>query len=712
MSEVSNLDFPAAPYVAAAALVVLMVVRGLYVWKRERHVYVGDALWTVPFLVLLALVGHFCLEGALESEIDQSVVSWVSIVLFIFGALTLFHRRFNRALDALSMSVSEPLRVCIALALLAIVSVVSAWLLDFVWLESSSALGVQYVAVTAVCFAAMGGVLYFIGQRSGALLILIPLLAVGMGIAQYFVLEFKGVPLMPTDLLALETAGAVAGGYEYSLTLNMMVAFGVAGACICAFSFVEPRRIKSLGAALINVVINVLFGMVLISGITGWFETTKLQDILEVEYDRWQPICTYNLIGFAPAFLEIMQDMAIPVPENYEASTTEETLGNLAAQFDETLATAPERLAAEAQFNEVKPAVIVVMNETFSDMSIYDEIRAAGYEGPQNYKSLSDTLQRGTLSVPVLGGGTANTEFEFLTGNSIAFIGAGKYPYQLYDLSESDSLAKQLADVGYSSTAIHPQNPINWKRSTAYKQLGFEEFLSQDDFEGAPWYHSGATDAATYDKILELLEQNDDPQFIFDVTMQNHSGYGVGTVPEEDMVDLDIPGIEDPDFRAQLGVYLACIERSDQDFAYFIERLRAIERPVVFVFFGDHQPGLSSTLDETLYGDGDELLRNTKLYSTIYTVWSNYEIAGVPLGVERETSSSQLAAQIMYRIGAPLTDRQKADLMLGQSITSFNGFGYLGADGLRYALDAESPYSEAFNQMQSIQYLMFASKIK
>lgn len=345
-------------------------------------------------------------------------------------------------------------------------------------------------------------------------------------------------------------------------------------------------------------------------------------------------------------------------------------------------------------------------------MSIYNEIREAGYEGPQFYNSLSNTLQRGTLMVSVLGGGTANTEFEFLTGNSSAFIGSGKYPYQLYDLSTSDSLAKQLSEAGYVATAMHPQNPVNWKRSTVYTQLGFDDFLSQEDFEGAPWYHSGVTDAATYDKILELLEQDDSPQFIFDVTMQNHGGYAEGTVPYEDMVNLSIPGVEDEGQLANLGVYLACIEHSDSDLEYFIQKLEELERPVVLVFFGDHQPNVSTALEYALNVNADPFEKQITKYESTYLVWTNYEVAGASLDTTRETSSSDLAAEVFYKIGAPLTDRQKADMMLSRSVSAMNSFGYRGTDGLRYELDGDSLYNETLIQIQSIQYLKFGSKVQ
>lgn len=352
------------------------------------------------------------------------------------------------------------------------------------------------------------------------------------------------------------------------------------------------------------------------------------------------------------------------------------------------------------------------MNETFTDLSLYEGLRAAGYTGPEGYNSLTGTLMRGTLMASVMGGGTANTEFEFLTGNSSAFIGFGKYPYQLYDLSGVDSLASQFAGLGYATTAMHPQLPSNYNRSSVYPELGFGEFLSIDDFGEVESYHAGARDKATYDKILELLEGDDAPQFIFDLTMQNHSGYDPGSVPAEDVVRYAPAGVADEALLGQLDTYLACISMSDSDLMYFMDRLRGLSRPVVLVFFGDHQPSFSGALNDALYPGEDPFLHEMRTYESTYMVWANYEVAGAPLDVRAEVGAAQLAAQVLYRIGAPLSDYQKAQLVLDAQVPAVNLLGYRGADGLRYALEAESPYRGALNQMATLQYENFARKVQ
>ena len=700
------------PAFAAVALVALLVWR-IWIARCENGggLSIGDLMWALPHVALLLLVAAFAAGDGLEVDVGKLEVGAYSLALLLCGASVLVRPRVNASLGRLSCKLSTAIRSLIAFATLSAVSVASAWMVDYAWMESIGGIQLQYFGLTAILFFVLDAALYFIGQRSGGLVVIIPVCAAGFGIAQYFVILFKGVPIMPMDLLSLKTAGAIVAGYDYALTSNMIKVLCVTAVSLCSLSFVRPGTLHESRKVRAGVALASLFaGVALVAGLASFFNGARLEERIGVGYDRWMPINTYQSLGFVPTFIEIAQDLEIPEPEGYDRGQTEALIKDLAREFDETAGVAPERKAAEEQFNELKPAVIGIMNETFADMSVYEGIRGAGYEGPRRYNTLAGVMRRGPLMVSVCGGGTANSEFEFLTGNSMAFTGAGKYAYQLYDLGEANSLVKQFEELGYVSTAMHPQDPVNWKRSTAYKQLGFDEFLSISDFEGAPVYHAGVTDAATYDKIIELLEQDDAPQFIFDVTMQNHGGYGADSVPAEDIVPLHIPGVS-PEVATSLGVYLACIERSDGDLAYFIERLQTLDRPVVLVFFGDHQPGM----DESLYGaiepGLDPVSFEQKKHQTTYMIWSNYEVSGFPAEEASATSSSQLAVDMLYRIGAPLMDRQKADYMLSRDVPALSLAGYLAADGQMYALEAESPWHKTLNLKRAIQYARFAEKV-
>ncbi|MGO5362974.1 LTA synthase family protein [Collinsella bouchesdurhonensis] len=477
------------------------------------------------------------------------------------------------------------------------------------------------------------------------------------------------------------------------------------------------RRRWNLVAAAVSIVLAVACG----NGIQGWFTNNQVTDALETGFDNWQPINTYVARGWIPSFSIMVQNLAIPEPNDYTTESAQAAEEELAARYDTTRGASAERAAATAQFDAEKPTVIAIMNETFADLSIFNGLNT-GYTGSTYYNNLTGALQRGPLAVSVLGGGTCNTEFEFLTGNSLGFIGGNKYPYTLYDFSNVASLPRQFKKLGYTTTAMHPQNPENWNRSTVYQAMGFDKFLSNADFsgqEGAWGLHAGLSDASTYDHIIQMLNENAEPQFIFDVTIQNHGGYDAIDIPEDHLVPGATDALaEDAALQTRATEYLGLINASAQALESFLTRLTQLDRKVAVVFFGDHQPGFSGAINDMIFPGEDELAHNTRLYETTYFMWTNYEVTGTDIdGVVDATTwttagSSTLAAQLLDHIGAPLTLYQRAQLGATQEVTAVSLNGYLGADGTWYKLDnTESLYAATVDKWRRTQYLEFAERV-
>lgn len=702
-----------APF--SISLLVLVAVAAFTVWwtwTRERRVAVGEAVLSLACAAVLSVLEDWCSSGAVEGLLPSDCLTVAAVIAA--SALASFARRPMIVwLEGMRRPAAEVVRALRDAALMIGTCIASAWVVDYVWLESAAELPVSSFYATVLVLLALSAFLYALGQRSSLLLWIVPVAAVGFGAAQHFVVLFKGAALLPSDLLAAGTAAAVAEGYEFVLTSQLAYGIMTACACVCALSFVWPGRACSRRSAALNAGANLVAAAVLAGAFASVFSTAPIEEALGFSYDRWQPITTYRARGFVPAFVAVAQDLAVPEPEGYTEEGAAADIARLAAAYDAGVGSSPQRLEAAAQFEALKPTVIAVMDESFADLSIYDALREAGYSGPQRFNGLADALVRGTLDVSVAGGGTANTEFEFLTGTNTAFLGANKIAYQLYDFSHVDSLAGQFNALGYGTTAMHPQLGVNYQRASVYREMGFGEFLDIDDFEGAPGYHAGATDAATFDKALEVLASDDAPQFVFDVTMQNHGGYDAGTVPEEDVVWYMPAGVEDEGLLTQLNTYLACIEASDRDLEAFIAQLRTLGRPVVLVYFGDHQPSVSSGLNEALYPGEDPATHAQRQYQTPYIVWANYDVAGCDqLSTWRETDPSLLAAQTLHLIGAPLSEYQKAQIVLSEQVPAVHAVGYLGADGLRYALEADGPFTGALRQLEQIQYYNFMRRVQ
>lgn len=315
-------------------------------------------------------------------------------------------------------------------------------------------------------------------------------------------------------------------------------------------------------------------------------------------------------------------------------------------------------------------------------------------------------LSRGSLAVSVFGGGTCNTEFEFLTNNSLAFLGSAKYPFTMYDLSGTSSIVRQLSGAGYRTVGMHPNKASNWNRDRVYQQLGFDEFLDENAFVGAEKYHSLTSDWATYECALDLVRSTDEPVFVFDVTMQNHSGYDTGSIPDDQLRNYAIDGLSADD-TFQLNEFLACIDESDRAFERLITELRTCEEPTVVVMYGDHHPWFSTAVNDLLYPGEDELAHAERIHNTCYVMWSNYSVAG---GIDPEadggdTSADMLSAMMLDAVGGPVTDFEQALLGARLTVRAVNANGYLGTEGRWH------PLADDTSGLALIEYLNFGSQV-
>ena len=566
------------------------------------------------------------------------------------------------------------------------------------------AVGLPYALLELVLIALFLLVLLGVFQGSGTGLALGSLALALVGVAQFFVADFKAYVIMPSDLMVLGTAAAVAGSYVYAVSDQVLVGlslFLVAVALSSLVSAARPARqrhaARNLGcAAGCAVLLAVLVAC------------PSYADDLGVSVGGWNPLASYRSQGFIPSFVKLAQGMAIEEPEGYTDDGARALEASYAAAYDEGPGATPERVAAEEQFSELSPALVVIVDETFADLNALVG-EGWGYAGPERYNALDDALVRGALTVSTTGGGTCNTEFELLSGVSLGFVGEGTYPFSFYDLSGVPSLARQLGDLGYETLAMHPNLPTNYNRSVVYPALGFDEFLSEEDFAGAEWFHSGVSDEETFDCVLELLESDESPQLIYDLTMQNHSSYdqnNLGEVASYSFDGLDEGGCE------QLSEYLACIEETDRALAEFLAALEELDRPVAVLFLGDHQSYVASWMTNAQWPDEEEPAHSLRLYETTYCLWANYDVAGSEQVSERvDASASNVVALALHELGAPLTDYQKAQVVAYDELPAMSVMGVRDADGAWTVLEDEEALPEAYADLEQMAYLEFARAV-
>lgn len=472
------------------------------------------------------------------------------------------------------------------------------------------------------------------------------ILAIIVGLVNYFVIQFRSAPVMPWDLFSISTAASVANNYQYRLNSRAVIVLLL---LLMIAIFCQKLKLKittklPIRIGCIAVALLCLFGYTKYVQREQTVKTYKLYDKL------FTPTTMTYRDGTVVAFIMELKYMYVEKPSGYHADRALALL-NSYDKTDETTGTAP------VLENGTLPNIIVIMNEAFSDLSVLGDYETNMDEIPYMRSLMADgeNTISGYLDVSVLGGNTANTEFEFLTGDTMAFLPQGSIPYQQYVRTETDSLASYLKSFDYQTLAIHPYRAKGWDRDKVYDRFGFDHFYSQNDFENPQIIREYISDQSDVDKIKELYEAKDDgtPLFIFNVTMQNHSSY---TEEFENFTpDIHVTGSD----SYALDNYLSLLKKSDESLADIISYFDEQEEPTIIVFFGDHQPTNSVVSPiyklngKSVSSLSEEELRNR--YKVPFIIHANYDIAeesGLTM------SANYLGTKVLKTAGIPLNAYQ------------------------------------------------------
>ncbi len=342
----------------------------------------------------------------------------------------------------------------------------------------------------------------------------------------------------------------------------------------------------------------------------------------------------YQDYGFVYCFSSSMIDTGIDKPANYSEETTKEKLSTLPAQNDET--------------HLIKPDVILIQLESFIDPKTIKDITYSDDPAP-NHTYLKENFTTGKLNVPSFGGGTANTEFEVLTGINLDYFGPGEYPYKTIMLEETtESLPYNLGKLGYSSHAIHNHTGNFYDRDKVYPHMGFNSFQSKE------YMHNFETTAYGWckDKVLtgEIMtalnytdEENkvmeDTPRFVWAVSVQGHGTYPTEPINgSENVIKLTSDKFDEPTLCA-LSYYINQLWEMDMFLGSLISAVENRGKPTLIIAYGDHLPNIGLESENLTSGDA---------YSTEYVTWNNFGLEKLP---DEEIKSYQFSSKIMEMLG-------------------------------------------------------------
>ncbi len=503
-------------------------------------------------------------------------------------------------------------------------------------------------------------------------------------IAQFYTMDFRGAPIQFSDFNWKTIIGGVAivPNYTFSLYSEVIIAVIVLVSeweLIRAIRFSEVTFVQKIG----NLIISFCIGIVIIPTLSPTYNI--IVEKKEVDfYNRKSP---YRQCGHLLMFCMDAASGGVQVPEHYSIETAENIRDSVQQVKRKTLSQ--------------KPNIIVIMNESFADFQTIGSFQTDKEVTPF-IDSLKENTIKGKVAVSAYGGYSCNSEYEFLTGNTMGFLPQGSTSFTQFLNQEQPSLVTALKNRGYWAIGMSACERDIWDLEEAYEYLGFDEAYFEDDWEEeSPEFLRGyLKDSYMFDQIIKRFDQKttDQPLFIWNTTMQNHGGYHSKITHNVHLI-----GMDDFEEKDEVEVYLTSLQKTDRAVKELITYFEQYEEPTVIAMFGDHYPHLSGFFERLFETDLDKLSLEqlSRRHETPFFVWANYEVEEQIID---EISLNYLSGIVMDVAGLEKTGYQKFLSELYQTFPVISGWGYRDKDGTLYGNRQKTNYDELLEQYQILQY--------
>lgn len=436
-----------------------------------------------------------------------------------------------------------------------------------------------------------------------------------LALANFILLFLRITPLSFTDILLLKSVWGIIDMYLNVIHFILIIIFFVG---LIVMFIILFRKAKKKPVRLLKGIITAAFLIAL-----SVFSVIMLTNTPVVESGFGNLGDAYESFGFNYCFTVSIFDRGISRPPDYSEELVDEILESIDADYTSNTKFAPN--------------IIFVQLESFIDVNYLKNLTYSENPVP-NFTYLKEHCPSAFLSVPSIGAGTANTEFEVLTGMNIDYFGAGEYPYKtILQSSTCESVAFNLKELGYSSHVLHNNTATFYDRNIVFSQLGFDTFTSIEymtDYVENPigW----AKDECLTDEILSSMRSSEGRDFVYGISVQPHGQYPTTRI--DDSQKITISGIEDEMLLNQYEYYINQMYECDRFIGELVSALRGYDEPVILVLYGDHIPNL---------GIEEEDLSDGNLYQTEYVIWSNYYTRFTAQDLE----AYQLSAYVMGLFG-------------------------------------------------------------
>lgn len=596
-------------------------------------------------------------------------VAVVSLLAHILAGISLFNMILFPvlyfAVKNMEIELNEKFNWLFLMGMIGAGSILTAWLIQYLLLVEDLRLRLSdrtfFLNICCVLFVYLL-VQIFTGRGELTCMISHILLMIFAGI-NYFVYDFRGNELTFGDFKSVSTGLSVASNYRFTLNAQAMNTILLTVVFIAGVRKVKIRC-KKVWLMRILCLSLAVYAFVYVAGETKNTVT-----------ETWEQKGSYQN-GYLLNFVLSIRDSFVKKPDHY----SENLIRNLEKSYPDT---------QDSRQGE-KPAVIVIMDESFADFSVLGDLKT-NQEVTPFINSLKENTIKGYALSSVFGAKTPNSEWEFLTGNSMAYLPPGSVAYQQYLVEENAySILDTMKQEDYTCVAMHPYYETGWSRDKVYPMLGFDEMYFLEEFDQSHLMRKYVSDAVMFDKVIKRYEEGKGKEnlFLMGITMQNHGGYR----DAYDNFETDVYGTNV--FYPDVNQYLSLAHQTDLAVKDLITYFSNVEEPVVICFFGDHQPSLNTAFYRRLNGKGlsgltlEEL---EELYEVPFFIWTNYESESET--VER-TSLNYLSAMLLERAGLSLSPYQRFLLDLMKEVPAMNARAYYSNDRRRFVHYGEGSRKE------------------
>lgn len=496
-----------------------------------------------------------------------------------------------------------------------------------------------------VCLIALTFSLVFFSKRQRHTFYLIFGIWISLAMTNMVIRSFRKTPFTIDDLQFISKISEIMPLYLSLIQIILVILSTVFLFIGLVFSFLKSQpkqRMLKKGFVHVVVVGVIILTMPIVSSSIARFNETDGN--LKTTFDEF---------GFAFSFIQSVISRGVEMPEGFDQNALMQRLQNL----------------NKDQSNSMHVNVIAIQLESFFDVNRLDTLSLQSNPIPY-FSYLKNNYPSGLLNVPTIGGGTANSEFEFITGMDLSFFGIGEYPYKTI-LRESSlpSLVSYFNDLNYTTTAIHNHVANFYTRQIVYRNLGFDYFVSLETMRNVTTTPKGwAKDKHLIPYIQAAMTQSAGKDFVFGVSVQAHGDFPNYPL-EAHMTQFIAP--TDEETNNHINYYLNQINEMDFMIKELVAWVKSYAEPTIMVLYGDHLPGIDFGLDAV------------ESYLTDYVIVANFELTHKT----QDLNLSKLGSKVLSLINHPGTTLNQIHQSGNSDQETLHWIHYDWVEGSRISMD-------------------------